>query len=383
MPVKLSPEIGSNFCYAPWTNIHINTEGDFKTCCAGGNGLGKLKSTPIYNILSGKKLLEIKQAIYNNQYHENCEGCVKVEKHSSSSERTWYDSIAQKEIIELDNIEDSNLQSLDIRWSNTCNLSCVYCGHYASSQWSTLKKQPVERLDYKNTLDSILEFIDSNKKSLKNISLLGGEPLLQKENEQLLDVVSDQVSIYVITNLSVPLETNKIFRKLIEKSNVTWDISFETVEERFEYVRHGSSWDLMLKNIKYLREATKDKPGQAIAVTSQYSVYNALNLSNIYESFIHYNLPFMRWSELHHPAILSVINLPQKFIEKAIGELKICINNQYPSPFLEQMYRSLKSVNSNTKNCNELIQWHIDQEENYWPDFKYKFADLWTEYREL
>jgi organic radical activating enzyme len=383
MSIKLSPEIGSNFCYAPWTNIHINTEGDYKTCCAGGNVLGKLKSIPIYNILSDKKLLEIKKAIYNNQYHENCESCVKVEKNSSSSERIWYDSIAHKEIIELDNIADSNLQNLDIRWSNTCNLSCVYCDHYASSQWSTLKKQPVERLDYKNTLDSILDFIDSNKKSLKNISLLGGEPLLQKENERLLDVVSDQVSIYVITNLSVPLETNKIFKKLIEKTNVTWDISFETVEERFEYVRHGSSWDLMLKNINYLREATKDKPGQAIAVTSQYSVYNAMNLSKIYESFIHYNLPFMRWSELHHPKILSVTNLPQKFIEKAIGELEICINNQYPAPFLEQMHSSLKNVNSSTKDCNELIKWHIDQEEKYWPNFKYKFADLWAEYREL
>jgi len=382
MTIKLSPEIGTYFCYAPWTNIHINPEGDFKTCCAGGNTIGKLKTTPIQDIFNNKTLLEIKQAIYNNQYHENCQGCVKVEQHSSSSERTWYSSITENKTIDLQRINDNQLQSLDIRWSNTCNLSCVYCDHYQSSQWAMLKRQPIERLDYENTLDGILEFIESNKKSLKNISLLGGEPLLQKENAHLLDVVADDVSIYVITNLSVPLETNKIFKKLIQKSNVTWDISFETVENRYEYVRHGSSWDLILKNIRLLKELTKDMPGQAVAVTSQYSVYNAINLSQVYQSFLDYDLPMMRWSELHYPEILSVINLPQKFINMAIRELEICIQKQYVSPFLEQMRDTLQQVNSNTSNCDDLYQWHKEQETKYWPDFKHKFENLWPEYKE-
>lgn len=382
MTIILSPEIGNNFCYAPWTNIHINTKGDFKTCCAGDQIIGNLKTTPIQNILADKKFFSIKESIYNNQTHQNCSVCVMAEKHSSSSERNWYTSFAQNKPIVLDNITNSYLQNLDIRWSNTCNLSCVYCNEFASSQWANLKTQPLERQDYKNTIDEILKFINLNQSSLKNISLLGGEPLLQKENESLLDVISDSVEVYVITNLSVPLENNKIFNKLIEKKTVVWDISFETLEERFEYVRHGSSWNLMLKNIQLLKEATKNKSGQSVHVTSQYSIYNALNISDIYLSFQKYNLPSMRWNELLDPQILSVTNLPQKFINQAIKELEICIENQYNSPFLKQMHTSLNKVNSTTNDCVDLYSWHENQEQQYWPNFKYKFADLWSEYRE-
>lgn len=383
MTIQLDPEIGNNFCYAPWTNIHINTEGDFKTCCAGTENLGNLKTIPIQDILADKKLLEIKTALLDNQYHKNCDGCVRSEKHSSSSERSWYNHFAQNQTISLNSIENSYLQNLDIRWSNTCNLSCVYCDHYASSQWASLKNRPMQRQDYKNTLDGILKFIDANKASLGNISLLGGEPLLQKENESLLDVISDNVLIYVITNLSVPLQTNKIFKKLIAKSRVVWDISFETVGNKFEYVRHGSSWDLLLKNIRYLKEQTKDKPGHGVAVTSQYSVYNALELTKIYQAFREYDLPMMRWSELHHPEVLSVVSLPQPFINRAIQELEICSNFEYAAPFLKQMLETLKQVNSSKINCDELYIWHEEQEQTYWPDFKYKFAELWPEYREI
>jgi hypothetical protein len=28
-----------------------------------------------------------------------------------------------------------------------------------------------------------------------------------------------------------------------------------------------------------------------------------------------------------------------------------------------------------------LYDWHQDQEQKYWPDFKYRFADLWPEYQ--
>lgn len=383
MKINLSPEIGSNFCYAPWTNIHISTEGDFKTCCAGSVKLGNLRTTPIDQILTDQKLIEIKQNIYQNQYHSNCEGCLKAEQNSSSSERNWYSSFAEDKTINLDTINHSHLQSLDIRWSNTCNLSCVYCDYYASSQWASLKKQPLERQDYKNTINGIINFIESNKDSLKNISLLGGEPLLQKENESLLDVVSDNVLVYVITNLSVPLETNKIFSKLIEKSRVVWDISFETVEEKFEYVRHGSSWDLMLKNINYLKQLTKNKPGHGVAVTSQYSIYNALDLYKIYKKFSEYDLPNMRWSELQQPEVLSVTSLPQHFINLAIEQLDQCSKLEPAVDFLTQMKDSLEKVNSNKNNCDDLYAWHHDQEQKYWPNFKYKFVDLWPEYRDL
>jgi hypothetical protein len=163
-----------------------------------------------------------------------------------------------------------------------------------------------------------------------------------------------------------------------------WDISFETVEDQFEYVRHGSSWSLMLENLKLLTQAIKNEPGQRIGITSQYSVYNAMSLSRLHEYFADNDLPMMRWNELHYPNVLSVSSLPQQFIDRAIIELENSIQYHY-SPvqerFLQEMAVSLKNIKSTKINCDNLYAWHQTQEQTYWPNFKYKFAELWPEYR--
>jgi len=383
--IKLTKEIGDNFCYAPWTNIHINTEGSFKTCCAGESYIADLRITPIEEVINHPELISIKNNVLNNQYHKNCSQCVRQETMTSNSERRWYDDIAELKTVEISAINDHHLQNLDIRWSNTCNLSCVYCGPSASSQWASIQKMPIERLDYSQTLSGIIDFIDKNKTSLKNLGLLGGEPLLQKENEQLLDAIGPNVNINLITNLTVPLEKNKIFHKLLEKNKVVWDISFDTVEEKFEYVRHGADWQLITKNIKYLQEAIKTKPGHIIGTAAVYSIYNAMNLEEIHKYFLENNLPTIRWNELHHPKELSVSTLPVEFRLRAAEQCEKSI--KYHSwhrqqKWLQEMANSLRSMNSKTTNCNYLYNWHNSQETKFWPDFKYKFKDLWPEYSE-
>jgi organic radical activating enzyme len=233
-------------------------------------------------------------------------------------------------------------------------------------------------------MPGIIAFIESNQSTLKNLGLLGGEPLLQKENDQLLDAIGPDVHINLITNLSVPLENNQIFKKLLDKNRVVWDISFDTVEQKFEYVRHGASWDLLLKNIRYLQDAVKDRPGHLIGVASVYSVYNALNLSQVHEYFADNNLPNMRWNELNNPVVLSVINLPKQFRDLAAQELEKSIPYHKwhrQKTFLQEMANSIRNTTTSKDNCNDLYEWHSKQEQTYWPDFKYRFADLWPEYR--
>lgn len=380
--INLSKSIGDNFCYAPWTNIHINTQGAFKTCCAGESEIADLRVIPINEILSSPKLLEIKNRLSDNHTHTNCVQCVRQEKMTSTSERRWYDDIAENKTITINAVEQNHLQNLDIRWSNTCNLSCVYCGQEASSQWAAHKKIPIERLDYSNTLPGILEYIDSNRSTIKNLGLLGGEPLLQKENEQLLDVIDPDVHINLITNLTVPLENNKIFKKLLEKNRVVWDISFDTVGEKFEYVRHGASWEQILKNIRYLQNAVQGTR-HIIGTAAVYSIYNALNLVEIHQYFLDNNLPTIRWNELHHPSILSVSSLPEKFrllaAEQCTNSIPLHTWHRQRS-WLKEMSNSLQNVNNTVDNCQDLVDWHNTQEQTYWPDFKYKFKDLWPEY---
>ena len=256
MTFKLSPEIGKNFCYAPWTNIHIDTRGNYKTCCAGTEPLGNLRDS----LFNTDLLLDIKSKVLNNEYHSNCRLC----ENNIVAERNWYTDIAENKVIPITDITNDHLQNLDIRWSNTCNLSCVYCDSMFSSQWAQLRREPEQRTDFGDNLSNIIQHITDNRTTIKNIALLGGEPLLQKENIQLLDIVPEDVHINIITNLSVPLANNKIFKRLLEMKNVMWDISFETVDQRFEYVRRGSKWSTMILNLRMLQDAVQNRPGQHV-----------------------------------------------------------------------------------------------------------------------
>ena len=80
MTLKLDNSIGKNFCYAPWTNIHIDTRGIYKTCCAGKAELGDLRVVPIQNIMNSSELVEIKSKILNNQEHPNCKHVLRKSK---------------------------------------------------------------------------------------------------------------------------------------------------------------------------------------------------------------------------------------------------------------------------------------------------------------
>lgn len=384
MTIKLTPDIGKNFCYAPWTNIHINTTGDYKTCCAGQTVLGNLKHESIESVLTTPTLIELKSAILNNIEHKNCSMCIKQEQHTTSSERTWYDDIADRKDIFVDTLNSQSIQNLDIRWSNACNLSCTYCGNEASSVWAQLTNDRIEKTDYGHNLSKIMEYIDSQKSTIKNLGLLGGEPLLQKENEVLLNHISNDVHVNVITNLSMPLEKNKIFNRLVAMDNVTWDISFETVGDRFEYVRRGASWETMLKNIRFLKDAVSGKKGHNIGITGQYSVYNCLNLSEIFETLLDHKLPFMRLNELTYPHVLSVFSLPTHLLRISAQEvIKSIKYTNHQQNFFQHQYEILSTATNDSGNIEALYEFHRTQERNYWPNSPLTFEKLWSEFRNI
>jgi hypothetical protein len=69
------------YCAAPWRSLHLNFEGQIKTCCAGSpNMLGKLSDGSIESILQSPKLKEIKKAFKKVFYMKNTVRIVYVEK---------------------------------------------------------------------------------------------------------------------------------------------------------------------------------------------------------------------------------------------------------------------------------------------------------------
>ena len=267
-------------CSAPWRGLHIRTNGDILTCCAGATSLGNIHTDKLEDVLNGSVIKEVRQSIKDGKLHqEYCKNCIAITKQNVRCELDWHNDINNDFKLEEVDLDYTYPTLFDARWNNTCNSSCVYCDETQSSKWATIKKAPAFVKNIKNK-DYLTTFFENNKEKWRTISLVGGEPLMIKENMMILDNCEKDVPIMVITNLSSDLSTSKVFKKLMTFETVGWHLSFDNVGEHYDYVRQGSSWQVLNNNLKTLGDAIGSIPNCKHYLKIM-SVLNLLNITHL------------------------------------------------------------------------------------------------------
>lgn len=369
------------FCSLPFTEIFLGPDGGVKTCCSAFNTIGSLHTNTIDEILQGPIATDIRQHIINEKWHPSCKQCKQQESQNVRSERASDLELFQTTHGTVDN-SFFKLKRLDLRWSNTCNLSCTYCYEYFSSKWAQIKGIKVNTIKDKNE-NSLFLMIENNIDSIENISMLGGEPLLQKQNHRLVDTITDDRMFYILTNLAVPLETNTIAQKLINEKNTQWGVSFETVGDRYEYVRHGASWNLFVNNVDYIQEKTNN----TLDVHSLYSIYSAFNLVEFYEFIQEKKINTVLWNLLESSgenSSASVLKLSPELKQRAVEEIELCEKLFPNAPGINSLLTFKQNLKLKTKITNNSFIKEIDSLENMYLKNKIlKFSDLWPSVWEL
>jgi organic radical activating enzyme len=368
----------SNFyCAAPWRGLHIDPAGFAKTCCAGKAILGNLNTNTITEIINGPVLKEIRTSIKQGIPHEYCNDCVKAERFGSS-ERNWHNTISPKFDPATADINEHLPALIDVRWNTTCNLSCNYCDQNASSKWANLLKKPTASTTRKYYTE-VCEYIEQHKEHIRQVALVGGEPLLLPENERLLEVLPDNQQIILITNLSIDLENNKIFKKLLTKSLVSWHVSFENLGPQFEYVRHGAQWDTLEKNLQTLY-ALRDT-GHRASIHAVYSLYNATCLVELVEWAKRQQLD-INFQGLYRPECLDPLFHNEGIRKLAMDQL----DQVLARPDLTHRERTFLTQTRTTYNSpqtrnltKEFLEHTTKLETEYHPDQQGQFAKLWPE----
>lgn len=374
----------SNFyCAAPWRGLHINPRGDVKTCCAGDpNMLGNLNTQTIEQILHSDTLKEIRQTLKAGQPHARyCQNCVQAERYGRS-ERDWHNNVNKDFDPKTANDSDHQPVIVDVRWNTTCNLSCNYCGPSCSSGWAALKGVSVKS-GTRPYYEQVCDYLEQHKASIKEVALVGGEPLLLPENVRLLDVVPEHCTMTLITNGSVDLTNNKVFHKLAQRTRVGWSISFDNTDQQFEYVRYGTSWDQLYNNVKQIQQLMKTKAHWG-GIHAVYNIYNATQLVRFTE-FARSNNLDIHWQSLFHPDCLDPQRLGAEIRQLAYREIQRLLDSDLcqrsERPFFEQVK---KNFLANNDDLRDGLKKHIDEIENqYHPDQKGKFAQLWPEISNL
>lgn len=121
-----------------------------------------------------------------------------------------------------------------------CNLNCSYC----DTSWANQKDTNYQIMNEQEILNEIL------KTGVSNVTLTGGEPLLEDQMEFLLEILLSvpELSIEIETNGSVALEE---FQKIAERKKA-WDrLSFT-----MDYKLPGSGMEtrMCLENYKILQK---------------------------------------------------------------------------------------------------------------------------------
>lgn len=374
------------YCTAPWRGLHINPRGDVKTCCAGDpNILGNLETQNIVQILNSELMKEIRRDLSQGQAHSYCFNCVKAERFGADSERQWHNNVNP----DFDYATAGEFYHypviLDVRWNNTCNLSCNYCMEYCSSKWASIKNIAVKS-GTRPYYEAVCEFVAQHHEHIHEVALVGGEPLLLPENERLLDVVPETSIVTLITNLSVDLEKNKVFRKLSQRSNVGWSMSFDNIESRFEYVRHGGQWSLLKNNLSMIKELMTSQ-GHWGGIHAVYNIYNATRICELRE-FADQNSVTVLWQNLFQPDYLDPFLHGPQLAELATQEIlkfyDLGLTTPVEQKFFDQALNNYRTTKESQSQITQKFVQHIEQiESQYHPDQAGKFKLLWPELAEL
>lgn len=260
-----------SFCVLPWHSQEIDLNGKSTHCCLLPNkyNITKIKS----DMLQGIKPIE-------------CQKCWNLEQQGLLSDRKLKNSALDfwsgqdlRTIVQKSTVESSNTQILKLTTSYTCNSACVTCGSISSSFWNTVERRidktiPIKKYSFID-VEQIKTQVDF--KNLKILSLLGGEPLLEKNNflflQHLIDVGNTDVFVTVITNGSVRLSEKHVLM-FSAFPNLNFCISIDGVGPVFEYLRWPLKWSNLVENLDQYRSITKN-----VSVS-----YTISNLNILYHS---------------------------------------------------------------------------------------------------
>jgi len=344
----------------PWTGLMYNFDGKVKNCIRSDfatGGLGNIKDNTIEEILLGPVNVTKQTNIINNQPAAGCHTCYDLEHGKEGfdiiSDRIFY--IREFKKTPLDTYQPNNfdLQTIDIRWTNLCNFACVYCSPDFSSKWANelnvIRATPTDRQQ-----KDFREYLYQHAKNLKHVYLAGGEPLLMKENLELLQKLNPEVNLRINTNLS-KVDTG-VFDAVCQFKNVHWTVSAETIEDEFEYIRFGGLWQDFLDNLNTIRKLDHK--------ISFNMLWFLLNYDTVFD-YVDYlkGLGFHNNSfiigALITPDYLNIRHLPETVLNSLKLKLQSKIDEN-PGYLLEDSYRNMlhyieQPVEKNLRNSFEQL----------------------------
>ena len=341
-----------NFCAVPWNGFEIYPTGEIKTCAMGQTKLGNVHDKPLTDILHSEQVKEIKQNMLDNKPDSNCVLCHRryADDDNFTYLRDHYNKLLVNQDVNYLDIDEFKLNTIDLHWSNICNLRCVMCN---PEQSSLIAKDENFQMNVINddTIENITQMILDNQYNMQELYLSGGEPFYIPHNVKLLKRI-DNKDIHMRINSNMQwIKNNPFLKVLLDFRNVQLTMSADAIGEKFEYIRNGSKWNLFQNNVEYIRNETDFD----LRLNTIFSIVNAGSICDLIEYFyFEQDIKDITINLLYGPKPLDARNYPTHLKQEVADRLtalkhKIGIQN--------------RNLSNNLANC--IMQINLPKELEY------------------
>lgn len=250
----------------------------------------------------------VRSSIARHEKNPACNACWQLESQGMTSERIIHNRTMDFLLdLNLENIEKRSLSTgfeplqIKLTTSNLCNSTCVTCDSRLSSAWAQLESIGT---GYRGTN---FEQLNINWGRIVSLSFVGGEPLLEKKNfeilQKLVDLGNTNCFISFVTNGSIELNKRQIdVLKQFTKLNIC--LSIDGTDKSFEYMRFPLKWDRLLHNLSVFKSLNAD-----VSVSCMISNLNIYYYSDMINFFKFNELNYL-CKQVERPSIFIPGNLP-------------------------------------------------------------------------
>jgi organic radical activating enzyme len=339
----------SSFCAAKWYNATIWLGSGQSTSChhppAHAIDIEELKINPkaIHNTQQKK---QDRKMMLAGERPQGCEYCWKIEDMGvdAVSDRVYKSKIypieALNEAYNTPADQDVNLKTLEIAFDRTCQFACSYCNPAFSSTWvRDIKSNGAYtnlvsdgRNHFTHTHDSSQQYTygETNPyveaffawwesdlhKTLQELRITGGEPLMSGETWKLLDWFKNnkgrsQTRLAINSNLGAGVDIDRLLES-IEGLIVDIYTSQESVGTQAEYIRDGLDYNAWLANVKRLLDSNSVRAVHCMATINALCLDTLPQLLNTLLEFkriygkerVSFTLNILRFPSFQSPLVL-------------------------------------------------------------------------------
>lgn len=281
----MNPLNNQTFCIAPFVNFASTTNGPVHVCGRNYSNLGDTRKDDPIKIWNSAEFKELRKSFLNDEKHSSCSECWNLEAHGGVSKRAEYNSrwghLIDLVECEADGTSKTPPYSIELLMSNLCNLSCRMCFPDVSTKVATTwKKAGIESSlvhwdnhGYQRSLtkEQVLNFLTSTNDKLYEVTLSGGEPLLDPDILSVISAIPRTTILRILTNATSDLIiTDELITLLKEFSHVTWKLSVDGPPELNEYIRVGLKTKAFEDILERLKLVSDD-----MVMQTAFTIFNA------------------------------------------------------------------------------------------------------------